>query len=678
MPSLNELLSGNSSLATTFTTNNIAIEPLDGPTSVEDVMDRFPEEVYQQGRDSHLYRFLTALCGDAGAGLAKKQAYASRLRYEAEFVNFRVLDRLYAAQFTFQRLGSETYDYDVDVDGLTPTQWDEVQLADQAYYHRMQEWWTATRHGNSPEGIRLAAQAGTGIDCDVVEHYNFVFDQLSDLPLGLKPSGTGLSTGEFVIIPRFLPSTDVAYETAQDKRWVFTPPVLDNTVRPVPVPDPGNEFVVEVQYRPPIPVRADLVSHSQGTGHSVTLPAHRPGDLILISAARLWHEPVAPAASGTVPTWTKQVSGESTGLWLTTFSTVATANNHTSGTFGSNLSFVVAVFRPVNGTISVGAISPVGIKSSDPTKKPLAEYPAWMPDRIDGTSGNYRAASVKTSIHTYLDHPPDGFETIETVHGTNLLPSVANYHRQGLRAIQEETIHRISTENAMHPSVTNSLEIKVTPAPEIIVEPPEVIEEREQEEENPPDGTFIIKEPFWRLLPEIERNAIEMLDRLRPASTVVTFKPEPTRYEEIMLEPSPVASSERLNVNRYVTGTASIPWPEADPALNFFISAGVESEASYYYGMNRDLPIIFLTVENIHAYTDGALSDPTYGTDAFFTPVDGVAPSEIYNSEQIGNYFPVISALFPFVSLSSPDTMFTAEQAFANQNTPLVLEGQVT
>src|SRR5574340_24720 len=146
MPTLNEIVGGNQSgITTVFTTDNVAIEPLSGPTSVDDLMDRFPEETYQQGHDSHLYRFLQALTGDSGAGLAKKQAYAARLKYEAEFVQFDILNLVYNSQFRFQRLADETYTYNVNADALTPTQWDAVLLADQSYYHRMSEWWTAVR-----------------------------------------------------------------------------------------------------------------------------------------------------------------------------------------------------------------------------------------------------------------------------------------------------------------------------------------------------------------------------------------------------------------------------------------------------------------------------------------------------------------------------------------------------
>jgi hypothetical protein len=50
------------------TTTRPVVEPLDAPEALMKKMERFPEEVYSKSRDSHLFRFLLALCGEAGAG----------------------------------------------------------------------------------------------------------------------------------------------------------------------------------------------------------------------------------------------------------------------------------------------------------------------------------------------------------------------------------------------------------------------------------------------------------------------------------------------------------------------------------------------------------------------------------------------------------------------------------
>jgi hypothetical protein len=227
MPTLNDLLGTSTSTSqTVFTDNYIIVEPLDGPTSVDDVMDRFPSEIYQQSRSTHLYAFLTALCGDAGAGLAKKQAYIARLKYEADFLNFQVLDQIYDAQFQIHRLKSETYADISTTDANTDTLWNLAQAADNQYFQRVQDFWTGTRYGNSPTGIQYVAEAGTGLDCEIVEHYKWIYDQFSDDPLGLDPDGISIATEEFVVIPRYDPNGTWHYVPDVLPDWIFTPPQL--------------------------------------------------------------------------------------------------------------------------------------------------------------------------------------------------------------------------------------------------------------------------------------------------------------------------------------------------------------------------------------------------------------------------------------------------------------------
>lgn len=435
-------------------------------------MDRFPEEVYQQGRDTHLYRFLSALGGDSGVGLIKAQAFAARLIFEAEFLSFQVLDQFYAAQFRFNRLKSETYpDYDPSVDALTPTVWDTILLADQSYRQRVAEFFTATRYGTSPHGMTVVAQSGSGIECEVVENYKWIFDQFSDDVLGLTPLGSTESTSEFVVVPHFV----------------------------------GGEDAADFEY---------TQNYARGyTYNDASLPN------------------VRPVTSGTAP-------------------------------------------------------------------------------------------SVTTSYS---------------------------------------------------PTTTRTA-----------------------------------------MVPDVERNMVELLDRLRPASTLASIFPEPVRYitvpigsiasssadallledgNPILLESGSLlltesagssdstiggihASSERLHINRLVTGKIGVPWPDLDPSENFFIESGVENEAAYFYGSTQELPIVFQTIESIHAYTDQALQDPLYASNEFYDASNGPADFEKYRSEQIGPFPLVLQAIYPFLSSLSIDSTFTAANAIAVVDTPLILQGK--
>lgn len=435
MSNLAQLTTGSTTpTITQIVASNPVVEPLDGPVTVDDVMDRFPEEIYQQGHDTHLYKFMTALCGDAGSGLIKKQLYAARLRFEAEFINFHNLDDFYATQFQLRRLADETYAGDPIVDALTPEQFDTIELADQSFYQRAQEFFTAIRYGNSPQGLVTMAQAGSGVDADIIEHYKYIFDQYSDDPLGLEPHGTTLSTSEFVISSRFLGAdTDRQYTQPWQWTYEFTPPTLtSNAGRPVPAPAGGDVMAVAKTY--------------------------------------------------------------------------------------------------------------------------------------------------------------------------------AN---------------------------TDALQ----------------------------------------LVPEVERNTLELLDQLRPATTLATINPQTDRYVAVSLNSPPFASSERVVVSQFITGNINVNWPDVDPSQGYFIQAGAEAEATAWYGSLQELPIIFIDIPNLWAYTEQALADPDYAQDDFYLQVNGIAPVDSYASEHYGGFFQLLIAIFPSLASVTPDAQFLAENAVAIQTTPVVMIG---
>jgi hypothetical protein len=178
------------------------------------------------------------------------------------------------------------------------------------------------------------------------------------------------------------------------------------------------------------------------------------------------------------------------------------------------------------------------------------------------------------------------------------------------------------------------------------------------------------------MVPEVERNVLDILDRLRPATTVGTVNPDQVRFTSVPINGDPHASSERTHTSRLVTGAADVPWPATDPAQNYFIQVGVETEAGTFYGSARELPTIFLTVEGVHAYTDLALQDPLYGTNDFYDATSGISNYDHYRSEQYGAFPAILSAIFPFLSNLSTDATFVSLNAVAINNTPLVIEGR--
>jgi hypothetical protein len=189
------------------------VEPIDGPASLESIMDRFPESVYNRSRDTRLYKFLTAVTGDAGAGWLKKKTLNARLKTEGPLLVFRDADSLYSTAFRFERLKREIYNYDPSSSALEKQVWDAIYAADISYRKRILDFFVATRFGGSPYGIALAAKAGSGYDTDVVENYKYIFDLKSDDILGLEKLGDSPSLGEFIVYPRVLNNLN----SAEDK-----------------------------------------------------------------------------------------------------------------------------------------------------------------------------------------------------------------------------------------------------------------------------------------------------------------------------------------------------------------------------------------------------------------------------------------------------------------------------
>lgn len=103
---------------------------------------------------------------------------------------------------------------------------------------------------------------------------------------------------------------------------------------------------------------------------SVTLPSHNIGDLIVIIAGRQGNAtaPSVPSAAGTVPAWTTidALSGATAGSLVTAYF-VATATNHTSGTWTNATGMIASVVSgqaasPIGGH---AATNPTGSTSSD-------------------------------------------------------------------------------------------------------------------------------------------------------------------------------------------------------------------------------------------------------------------------------------------------------------------------
>jgi hypothetical protein len=459
------------------------VEPLDGVTTLADLMDRFPEEVYAQGTDTVLYKFLTALTGDSGAGYVERLAYAARLQGEAQIINFDQLDTIYTGTFKFARLPNEITNFDPDV-VLTQDQWNVIQQKDEGFRARMMDFFQACRLGNSPAAMSLAAQSGTGVQCEIIENYRYIFDTISDDPLGIAYNGSTNSVNEFIVNPRLIdldgnPDASVTYAAPFVQSYSYVSGAVHSTYQNF-----GG-------------VWAHLTSYATGA--------------IISTSSGYWQATVGGTSGSTAPNW-------------------ATGSTATDGTV------------------------------------------TWNP---------------------------------------------------------------------MAPASATSLQ------------------------------------SGFKLLPAIERNMVDLMDRLRPVGAFMSVTIQDQHYKPIAFDDSTVsASSERFYTTRFVTGNAAVNWPEVDNGQGTYIVPGEETEVPKPPLSGRDLPVIFQTIQNIHAYSDKALEDINYDTDLFYSPVITPTPYTRYRSQHTGPFHPIYASIYPFLKQVPTNDQFTPDKAIAIHNTPLILEGK--
>lgn len=210
------------------------LEPLNGLRDIRSYLDLFPDSLYGKGVDSHFVRFMYTVLGPAGAGRLVQQLLAQRLSLESTGPILSDLDSLYGNSFNFPRSAVESYD--ADVTGLlTSAQWAEIRAQDESYRSRAIMFLNAVRLGTSPEGMRLAATSGLGMEVDIYENYKYLFDIHSDDPLGLPRLGQTFDLNEFIVMPRPTTSQTQVFTvdtTALHGSWYIyfngytTPPLL--------------------------------------------------------------------------------------------------------------------------------------------------------------------------------------------------------------------------------------------------------------------------------------------------------------------------------------------------------------------------------------------------------------------------------------------------------------------
>ncbi|AEJ94844.1 minor tail protein [Mycobacterium phage ArcherS7] len=150
--------------------------PLMPSKSTELRLDHFDPDVYRVDSSTILYKFVDALCGDAGAGSLKKEIFIQRLSGALTGIYGSDLDYIFGNVHFLSRSPSEAYPYNPMTDMLTSDQWDEVKVKDSWYRTRIREFFAACSAGGTLDGIRMAVHAACSVDCEVMENWRFIDD----------------------------------------------------------------------------------------------------------------------------------------------------------------------------------------------------------------------------------------------------------------------------------------------------------------------------------------------------------------------------------------------------------------------------------------------------------------------------------------------------------------------
>jgi hypothetical protein len=161
-------------------------------------MAHFDEHVYSTDSSTFLYKWLDAMCGDAGAGSLKKEIFLQRLSGAIDGIYGSDLDYVFGNVRFLSRNSSESYPYDPMTGMLTSDQWDEVRVKDAWYRARITEFFQACQAGGTIDGVRLACHAATSVDCTVYEVWRYMDSYGLTGALGRSPTN---ARSEFVVQP---------------------------------------------------------------------------------------------------------------------------------------------------------------------------------------------------------------------------------------------------------------------------------------------------------------------------------------------------------------------------------------------------------------------------------------------------------------------------------------------
>ena len=147
--------------------------------ATESRMSHFDDRLYDLRPESHLSRFCKVVLGDAGAGQLRKRYTMARLQTTMEGTHFYDLDAFWGSLLSARRSHDEELPCNPMTDSATPDQWDDIAMRDSRYRERLYALAKSLPMTGTVPGLQQAAEALTGVECDVYETWKLLENNIS-------------------------------------------------------------------------------------------------------------------------------------------------------------------------------------------------------------------------------------------------------------------------------------------------------------------------------------------------------------------------------------------------------------------------------------------------------------------------------------------------------------------
>jgi hypothetical protein len=141
------------------------------PLDLNARLAHFDDRVYDLSPDSHLFRYMAAILGDAGVNQLRKQNLLARLGQTLQGTSFFDLDRFYGSLFGLRRGLGERLSFDPRTQQASPADWVDVAARDGSYRSRIEQFGSAVSGGGTTLGLKAVAEAVLAVECDIVENW---------------------------------------------------------------------------------------------------------------------------------------------------------------------------------------------------------------------------------------------------------------------------------------------------------------------------------------------------------------------------------------------------------------------------------------------------------------------------------------------------------------------------